>query len=387
MTSDVEVISKEKIKNNNLGYLDGLRGICCFLVVIEHCVNFYMPNVRFTEMEGIGGVIRRFVGLSPLNFIYSGNISVAIFFILSGFVLSLKFNKTKNYEYIISGTIKRYPRIMIPVAASMIFMFVVMLLSDKFIGHHFWSGIYDSFVFIMNQVLIEIPFTHNALTNYPLWTISFEIFGSLLVFAIIAIFGLSKYRIYFYSIAMIYFLFSFENIYYMLFIFGVIICDITKGGQLKINAFARMVIFFIGLWLATTPPPRYNVIPYGGFYTYLEIFKGFDYAHVSRILEVIGCMILFTSLVGSNLSIRALTTPVMKFLGKISFPLYLTHASVIYVLEFVLKSKFTEISFPIFSIASLITIALSIPIAMFFERYVDIPSIKLSNKIGKILCK
>ncbi|WP_312229615.1 acyltransferase [Pseudescherichia sp.] len=387
MTSVIDAIRKDEAKNNNLGYLDGLRGICCFLVVIEHCINFYKPDIRFTELEGFAGMIRRVVSLSPLNFIYSGDISVAIFFILSGFVLSLKFNKTKNYEYILSGVVKRYPRIMLPVAASMLFMFFILLLSDKFIGHNFWSGTWDSFLFIFKQIMVEIPFTHNALTNYPLWTISYELFGSFLVFAILAIFGTSKYRISFYLFVMVYFLFSLENVYYTLFIFGVIICDLTKGGNFKISPGIRLILFVVGLFLATTPFPRDNVIPHGGFYIYLELLKDYNYVQVSRYLEIIGSMILFASLVGSTLSIKVLTTPLMRFLGKISFPLYLTHATIIYVISFVLKSKYGEVGFSMFLAASLLTVCISIPVAIFFERYIDMPSIKLSNKFGKLLCK
>lgn len=69
-----------KISNKiNLGYLDGLRGVLCFLVLIEHCINFYKPDLRFTELSGTPGLIRRIIISSPLNIIYNGDMAVYMF--------------------------------------------------------------------------------------------------------------------------------------------------------------------------------------------------------------------------------------------------------------------------------------------------------------------
>ncbi|RUT66013.1 hypothetical protein CKG00_06050 [Morganella morganii] len=114
---------------------------------------------------------------------------------------------------------------MLPVAGSMIFMYIVMMLTDKFIGQAFGA----QFFYIIKQIFYQIPFTHVALTNYPLWSMSYELYGSLLVFSILAIFGLSKYRLYFYYIIMIYFFVAEDSAYYALFVFGIILCEIQTG--------------------------------------------------------------------------------------------------------------------------------------------------------------
>ena len=131
----------------NTGYLDGLRGICCLLVVIDHCIGTFKPDLRWTGLDGIGGIIRRIVQLSPLNIVYNGSVSVYIFFILSGYVLSIKFFKHKDSRIVLDGVIKRIPRLMLPVLSSMIFMYLVYSLSSAFLdsSHNpsVWGYIYD----------------------------------------------------------------------------------------------------------------------------------------------------------------------------------------------------------------------------------------------------
>lgn len=383
MSTDLNENRNEIKSKINLGYLDGLRGILCILVLIEHCINFYKPDVRFTELSGTTGLLRRIVSATPLNIIYNGDMAVYIFFVLSGFVLSLTFNKTRKHEVILSGVIKRYPRIMLPVAGSMIFMYIIMCLTDKFIGQAFGAQL----LFILEQILYQIPFTHVALTNYPLWSMSFELYGSLLVFSLLAIFGHSKYKLYFYSLTMLYFFVAEDSIYYSLFVFGVILCEATKGGALKIKPTIRLALFLVGLLLATTPCARDNLTPYIGAYAYLKIFDQFQYAKVSITTGVIGSMILFLSLLDSEMAIKILRTKVIKYLGKISFPLYLTHATVIYVISFVLHRKYEMVGITEFLAATLLTMLISIPTAMAFEKYIDMPSIRLSQKLSKLLSK
>lgn len=381
--------AKNKI---NLGYLDSLRGILCILVLIEHCINIYKPDIRFTELEGTAGLIRRLVNSTPLNVLYNGDMAVYIFFALSGFVLSLSFNRTKSHDVIFSGVIKRYPRIMLPVVGSMVLMYITMELTDAFIGKAFEAQFYD----FLWQTLYRIPFTHTILTNYPLWSMSYELFGSLLVFSLLAIFGKSKYRLYFYFLVMIYFFASLDqahqdifeySTYYALFVFGVIMCDITNGGRFKLNPVIRLAMFLLGLLLATTPLPREGVGQYIGAYSYLSIFDNFPYMQVSITTGVIGSMILFASIIDSKLAMSLLSTRPLKFFGKISFPLYLNHATVIYVISFILHQRYGDVGASEFLIATALTILISVPVAYLFERFIDMPSIKASHKLSKLICK
>nr|WP_127376881.1 hypothetical protein [Morganella morganii] len=108
---------------------------------------------------------------------------------------------------------------------------------------------------------------------------------------------------------------------------------------------------------------------------------------VSITAGIIGSMLLFASVIDSKLAITALSTRLVMFLGKISFPLYLTHATVIYVISFILHRKFENIGMVAFLVATILTILLSIPVAYLFEKFIDSPSIKISHKLSKLINK
>lgn len=62
-----------------IGYLEGLRGMCCFIVILDHCINTFKPDLRYTGLSDAGGLIRKLIALTPLNLIYSGIAPVCIF--------------------------------------------------------------------------------------------------------------------------------------------------------------------------------------------------------------------------------------------------------------------------------------------------------------------
>lgn len=111
---------------NKLSYLESLRGIAALIVVIDHAVNMFAPHLRWVNMEGLPGDLRRYVAWSPLSLIYSGIPAVWIFFLLSGFVLSYKFlNSPNDISPVLSGIYKRYFRLVIPILGATIFYCVL----------------------------------------------------------------------------------------------------------------------------------------------------------------------------------------------------------------------------------------------------------------------
>lgn len=66
---------------------------------------------------------------TPLCLFFHGQASVRLFFVLSAFVLTYKFFKTKNYEYLSAGAIKRYFRLLGPVVFSLFITYILVNLS------------------------------------------------------------------------------------------------------------------------------------------------------------------------------------------------------------------------------------------------------------------
>ncbi|HHQ4314536.1 TPA: acyltransferase family protein, partial [Serratia fonticola] len=315
-------------------YLEGLRGICCFIVIIDHCVSIYKPDIRYTALSGIGGMIRRLIAWTPLNIIYSGIAPVCIFFILSGFVLSIKFNKTHEGSAIFNGVIKRYPRLVLPILASMLISAFLYYILKYTTGH-----VIDlSFTAAILEAIYFAPFQHVPLHNYALWTISFELYGSFIVFGLLAVFGAHRFRLVFYALVFS-FLYAWGS-FYCLFIFGMILNDLFIANKFKIHGGLRLVMFLVGIVLATSPYEREGVYLYGGVYKYIESLHADAYRDIYQMLMLTGSMLIFMSILGAKFSERLLENRLAQFLGRISFPLYVTHVCILNIFAIVVKSYY-----------------------------------------------
>ena len=113
-------------------YLDGLRGIAAFIVMLHHYTDFVGP---YTPYYGVDTTETRPSSLIQLPFIrviYSGRPMVHVFFVISGFVLSkkpLKLARARKYgdlhTTISSSIFRRGLRLFLPAVAS---TFIVLLL-------------------------------------------------------------------------------------------------------------------------------------------------------------------------------------------------------------------------------------------------------------------
>lgn len=362
---------------NKIKYLEGLRGVCCFIVILDHCINEFKPDIRFTGLSEIGGLIRKLVALTPINIIYSGIAPVCIFFILSGFVLSIKFNRSGNHKDITAGVIKRYPRLIFPIVCSMIFMYLSFKLLRVYTGH----DINLHFIHALSEALYYAPFEHVQLKNYALWTISFEIYGSLIVFCMLALFGQYKYKMFFYIITFVFLLFN--SSFYCLFVIGMIFSNLYVRELFKLNSVTRFIAFIFGLILVTSPYQREGVDVYGGMYSYLKLFNASKYTDLYQTMMLIGSILIFASILNSELSIKFLNKKIAQFLGRISFPLYIIHTTILSIISYFIHVYFHEITIFIFLLSVFVAIPICLLFSSLFERYVDIPSINLANSIAK----
>ena len=141
--------------NSKLNYLEGIRGIAALIVVVWHYVLYFYPplantgEMSFKEFFSYTNneQMLMLVAETPLCLFFHGQASVRLFFVLSAFVLTYKFFKTKNYEYLSAGAIKRYFRLLGPVVFSLFITLIFIKLSlvaNIFIATEF-SSINDFF--------------------------------------------------------------------------------------------------------------------------------------------------------------------------------------------------------------------------------------------------
>ncbi|TDS87110.1 peptidoglycan/LPS O-acetylase OafA/YrhL [Rahnella sp. BIGb0236] len=357
---------------NKITHLEGLRGLCCFIVIFDHCVTAFYGGLRFTGDSGFIGNLKQFLAWSPLNLIYSGIPSVYIFFILSGFVLSNKYNIHKNTSILVSSSLKRYPRLIAPIFFSMLIMFFIYEISDTFFNTHYPMTFLDVFY----QSFVYVPFGGGKLENGALWTITYELYGSFLVFGLLAVFGNYKYK---YFVYLLVFIMTFKT-YYCIFIFGMTINSLMHDDiqfKFKDKKIAILTIIF-SLFLISFPYPREGV-DVGGVYNYLWVLS--DHHENYQFVVKIGSILLFLGLFSIPGVNSFFDTAPLQFMGKISFSVYILHVPfLVLVLNF---KHFFDISLIRLIILSSFVYLLTIITAIFFEKFIDEKSVKYTNILAK----
>ena len=116
-------------------YLDGLRGVAAFFVVVHHYVTAYTTSSFYGYGYPYGEAPDRYNWFWLLPFVrvmHAGRFMVIIFFVISGYVLSYRSLKLarqgKNLELLdslSSSVFRRWLRLHLPVAASCFMAFML----------------------------------------------------------------------------------------------------------------------------------------------------------------------------------------------------------------------------------------------------------------------
>ena len=119
----------EKLPERNYESLNGLRGFGSVAVFLHHFVVEYFPPRDGQEDHNTDPNEQpswlKYCRMTPLVVFVNGYFWVAVFFILSGFVLPLSYFKTGKNSSLWGGTFRRYPRLMIPVLYTITFYYSV----------------------------------------------------------------------------------------------------------------------------------------------------------------------------------------------------------------------------------------------------------------------
>lgn len=294
-----------------LNFLDGLRGWAALSVVIYH-----------TSWETFG-IAAPWIRIRALSLVNDGTLAVYIFFVLSGVVLSQPLLRAGSGERVAKMALSRYPRLAIPVAAASAIALVMMMAGLLFnraaaviVERQDWMGQFflqvpTAYSFI-RFATFDVFFNYKLSGSYGpfLWTMPIELAGSFLLFAAFGIFGRnarSRYLAYTAGACVAWRL----DLYIVTFVLGAAISEFMSRSVQSRHARAKDAA---GLCL-------FCIACLGS-----ALFR--DHYSVHR------CAILATVLVlAVVLSPRLqwlLELRLSRWLGHISFPLYLVHAFVLF---------------------------------------------------------
>lgn len=329
-------------------FLDGLRGVSSLIVYVSHFSDPYQPGKKFSYGYDNHQCLLQ---LPILRLTYSGVPMVAIFFVISGYVLSYKpamlireGSWDQLHDTLASSVFRRGMRIFLPALVSTwTVMLAVWLRVEDFPGYLDLPGIIEprpkQFQNLMMQLVDWLHFVVAELTNpwvwrvtdYPydshLWTIPIEFRTSMILFLVIL--GLSKTRV-----AVRFGISSLLFAYCMwcgkwhvgLFIAGMCIAETqlrrpNRGTKWQLSLLWS-ALFALALFLLSFPIRNGGETP---GYISLSAISSRDTSWHS-----IGAILFVWSICSMPSLQKIFTTPFALYLGKISYALYIIHGPVLH---------------------------------------------------------
>lgn len=378
--------------------LESLRGVAAYIVVLTHFVHAFFPFAAI----GSGAVLvhSKFEPLllnTPLNIFINGHFAVICFFVLSGFVLSYGFFR-KNID-LVDAVIKRYFRLAPIVFCSILLAYfllkfglfqnieVAQLAQSDWLSRFWkydvnfldalWAGIAGSFVIAPNA----------ASLNPVLWTIYYELIGSLLIFSFMALLGNDRRRWLVYPLVVAVLI----NTYFVGFIVGMILCDLYIRREDIFESISglkkgyKVALLVIAIYFASFPAYLGDLSDVGLIHQPLIIFD--NYNLTKNILYILAATITVVMLLTSNRVKKFFENKLLIAAGGISYSLYATHFLILGTVAttvFLYARDFVPYNYAALIALGSYVVAATL-VAILFRKYVDLPSISLSRKVSRVI--
>jgi peptidoglycan/LPS O-acetylase OafA/YrhL len=282
-----------------LDFLDGLRGWGAVVVLLYHVFSGGLPVNGTT-----GTVLSHFV---PFN----GPFAVMVFFLVSGFSLSVRYlfdGDIQAWSRILAG---RYFRLVIPIFVACLVVHLAMvggLIRVPVDGPPPFDRFFrfdPTIAHLLRFTLFDVFFDYRLEDTYigPLWTMSIELFGSVVTLLAVVVARPLPYRpLLMVGLSIVLLLVPMRML--ALFPLGVALADCFNRGWLDIIPWAVSVTLMVAGCVISGALP-FGVASWG----------------IAAVALVVGCIAMpgIRAFLSGSLSIE---------LGRISFPLYLIHGAV-----------------------------------------------------------
>lgn len=355
-------------ERRRLEYLDAIRGLAALSVVLNHYVYSY---------GGQSSIIRFF----PIGVWWDGMAGVSMFFVLSGFVLSLGHfdgsgtpgERELNYPRFF---VARVFRIWVPYLAAVLFCMAIyhlrawQLPTTPHAGAwpmRQWAGPLQIHTVLRDALLLRFE-RHPLLIN-PSWTLSLELIISLPVPAGIYIAQRSSGWLVF--VALVLFQCLHVHVFVLHFAAGILLAK--HLAPLSSQKRWLLPVVLLASW------PLYNI-------RFIRLDTAWE-TNAAWIISGIGAAgILWVVLHSARLQ-AVLSSAILAHLGRVSYGLYLLHAPVLLCLTPRVLYHLHIGWYGGWIAGLLATIAISLLLAEIFYRWIEVPSIAAGKKLGRIISR
>ncbi|KAL3443506.1 acyltransferase family-domain-containing protein [Aspergillus insuetus] len=389
-------------KLHAIAALDGLRGWACLLVFNFHFLFTYTWKVAVGW--GFNNDNFYLYQLPIIHVLVSGHIMVAIFFVISGYVLSykpLKLIRSRSWEEtfvtLASSTFRRGLRLYVP---SIVGIFLVLVAVRVGVYNYSQTVLYEGHTIrgtneqhppIMVKSLVKQLWDWYATiarlidpfdwalyyNNYNphLWTIPVEFRSSIVLFLTILATSRVKTAVRLSLVStLVWFCMRYGRWDVVLFLSGMLMAEVdliqglwdkspSADGELKekqawsahtapstskpqqpfrlLSPKRWIALLFLGLYLGSTPNTGYKFTP---FFMWTWHITPKTYPEPHRFPQTLGAVMIVYSINHSKDIQKLFINPVSQYLGKISFAFYIVHGPILHSLGYSLMPNIWNIT-------------------------------------------
>ncbi|MGN6723776.1 MAG: acyltransferase family protein [Marmoricola sp.] len=365
--------------------LDGLRGIAALVVVVHHALftSAAFSGVYFGRRAPVDGFAYALT-YSPLHLLWDGKAAVTVFFVLSGFVLALPFDGSPRPSWI-GYYPRRLVRMFLPIwAAVLVALALATIVPRRDDFGSLWMNLHADQV-SLGGALHDLAVVRGA-TNLdtPLWSMQWEVYFSALL-PLFVVLGLSWFRRAWLLKA------AFACVAGG---FGSLLVLTNHLGTADL-ALKYLPIFAVGVCLASARDRiaavlgRIGRVPailmavcallmINAEWTSQSVGTNDGALLLASMVSVVGAALLVALFVGSPVIGRLGTTRGARWLGLISFSLYLIHEPIVVSIKNLLPG--------LDAVGVLVlSVAFSLPAAWVFFRVVEAPAHRVARRIGGLI--
>lgn len=372
---------------SRIEYLDGLRGIAALFVVIFH-MNPFFSALSWQKADFAYEVLRR---------ISNGNFAVCVFFVLSGFVLGRPFFSGGDSSRLGEAALRRYFRLTPPALASVLLAFFLWITIGfpvkemvEFGPGFAWASDLYNFTPSLTGALysglvgIYLPSSPTDISyNGVLWSLAVELYGSMFLFAFIALFGKSRALCnvaIIFSICLIYLLGA-RGIYLSLFLAGYLLNAVSATSK---HLDWEKYLVFPAIYLGSLDQWSQDGLSLAQIFH----FPWGEYSH-TIFPHAIGSILLLFSVLRSRTLNNILSMKIFLLLGRWSFSLYVVHIVVILSLgNHIFASLARAGHYRLGALSAIVAVfIIAFILSELFYRMVDLPASKLSKKMAKLILR
>ncbi|WP_181158364.1 acyltransferase [Microbacterium sp. MYb64] len=357
--------------------LDGLRGVAAVIVVAYHVVlGSAWGDAYLAALAGArdSPTPVRLLADTPIRYLLMGPEAVVVFFVLSGFVLVFPMLQGRGLD-LWSYYPRRVLRLWLPSAGAMAFAIIVILL-----GHQKpetapseWARAF-SFSTLSPSQIVDSFFliTGSTQVNNPLWSLRWELLFSLMLpVAFLAVARIARGHWYWLiacgAVTAVGTVLGVQALIYgPMFLAGCVAAVMRSQGAAPRGKAAPWILVLAGVLALGLPDVVRVGLP--------DLVPGGARGALQGFVAIGAALVVLGLSAPSGLA-RLLGTAPFRFLGRISFSLYLVHMPIL--LQALQLAPGTPHR------ALLISVPVAVLVAWLFARFVEEPSARLARAVGR----